>query len=62
MLYLNEQKELVRRVFSTPDGQELLKFLEKCYCDPVFDPDPYINAYRIGAHDVTVYIRRMTQE
>jgi hypothetical protein len=56
---LRESVILTQRLFNTEDGKAFLAVLEKYYCDPVFDPDPYTTAYRLGSHDLIKFIRRM---
>jgi len=53
---------VLKRVFSSPDGQEALQYLIEqfggsCYAKG----DPYHTAYLEGGRDVLIYIRQMMQ-
>lgn len=47
-----EQQNLIRSVFGTPDGEKLLELMLREYViAPIFTKDPYVLASRAGVQD-----------
>ena len=58
-----ELKQVMRSVFTTPDGERLLALWQKRYVfTPVFDKDPYVTAGRAANADFINDIVRVIQE
>ena len=56
-----ERSRLFRSVFETPQGGDLLQYLEKVYClDELFDPDPRMQDRKVAQADFVRMLRRMT--
>ena len=51
----------MQRTFETEDGKKVLAILEESYGQQLFDTDPYRTAYKLGAHDLIQYIKRMVE-
>ena len=58
---LKESIQAVQRTFETEDGKKVLAILEESYGQQLFDTDPYRTAYKLGAHDLIQYIKRMVE-
>lgn len=61
---LKEVKKAFVNVFSTHDGKEVLKALEREFDKPVLhQPDnTHMTYYNLGARDVLVYIKEIIDE
>lgn len=57
---LERKAQAFRRLFSTPDGKEVLDILKDEFAEgDLFDVDPCVTAYRLGARDMVVYINQL---
>jgi hypothetical protein len=57
---LSKKAQTFNLVFSTPQGEELLKFLnEEFVYGPMFSEDSHVTAFNLGAREVVNYINSM---
>jgi hypothetical protein len=57
---LKQKSIIIRRLFSTPDGMEVLKVLDEEFTKgKMFTPEPLQTAYLLGARDVVLYIQQL---
>lgn len=51
-----------RRVFSTPEGKEVLEHLTRIFGNcALFEENPHATAYNVGQRDVVMYIKNMKE-
>lgn len=59
---LDKKAAVLGRLFSTPDGAEVLSFLEDEFAKgELFSTEPLITAHRIGSRDVVVYLQQLVR-
>lgn len=59
---LDRKAAVLQRVFSTPDGQEALGYLDEEFTKgQLFSSDPLSTAYKIGSRDVVIYIQQLVK-
>jgi hypothetical protein len=60
---LNEENKKMQSVLRGPDGEYLLKWIDKMsgYKYGLFDPDPYVNAYNCGLRQVSAELHKILE-
>ena len=59
---LDRKAAVLQRVFSTPDGLEVLEYLDEEFTKGVmFSQDPRDEAYKLGARDVVIYLQQLVK-
>jgi hypothetical protein len=57
---LAKKSAKIKKLFSSPDGKEVLDILEEEFNgDNLFYADPYTTAHKLGSRDVVVYLQQL---
>ncbi len=58
-----QRRDIVRRILTSPDGQELLQMMEEEFePEEMFSPDPLVLAQRVAQRDVVWWLKWMNRE